>query len=149
MCITDNDASFVFSGYDAHQDLRVLTHSFPTLRSSDLVVYDDSAVEIDFIDFARLQTAGDQDSLVRAVELYRGEFLAGIEVDSEAFNEWLQQTRAWYREQVEGILTSLLALQDHAGAQDSAIRPARRILAPDPLRPPIPRCPTRAFADPR
>src|SRR3546814_3994352 len=95
---------------------------------------DDSAVEIDVVDFARLQTAGDQDSLVRAVELYRGEFLAGIEVDSEVFNEWLQQTRAWYREQVEAILARLLALQEQAGAQESAIRTARRILALDPLR---------------
>src|SRR3546814_12281295 len=95
---------------------------------------DDSAVEIDVVDFARLQTAGDQDSLVRAVELYRGEFLAGIEVDSEVFNEWLQQTRAWYREQVEAILARLLALQEQAGAQESAIRTARRILALHPLR---------------
>src|SRR3546814_6991555 len=55
-------------------------------------------------------------------------------VDSEVFNEWLQQTRAWYREQVEAILARLLALQEQAGAQESAIRTARRILALDPLR---------------
>src|SRR3546814_6029558 len=107
---------------------------------------DDSAVEIDVVDFARLQTAGDQDSLVRAVELYRGEFLAGIEVDSEVFNEWLQQTRAWYREQVEAILARLLALQEQAGAQESAIRTARRILALDPLREDMHRWLMRAFA---
>ena len=98
------------------------------------ITLDDSALEIDVADFARLQAADDQDSLVRAVELYRGEFLAGIEIDSEAFDEWLQQTRAWYRQQVEAALARLLTLQEQAGAQESAIRTARRILALDPLR---------------
>src|SRR3546814_14230940 len=30
-------ASFVFSGFGNHRDLHVLTHSFPTRRSSDLL----------------------------------------------------------------------------------------------------------------
>src|SRR3546814_19379678 len=67
-------------------------------------------------------------------------------VDSEVFNEWLQQTRAWYREQVEAILARLLALQEQAGAQESAIRTARRILALDPLREHMHRWLMRAFA---
>src|SRR3546814_11066140 len=28
---------FIFEGYSSHQDLNVLTHSFPTRRSSDLL----------------------------------------------------------------------------------------------------------------
>src|SRR3546814_10889536 len=67
-------------------------------------------------------------------------------VDSEVFNEWLQQTRAWYREQVEAILARLLALQEQAGAQESAIRTARRILALDPLREDMHRWLMSAFA---
>jgi DNA-binding SARP family transcriptional activator len=110
------------------------------------ITLDDSALEIDVADFARLQAAGDQDALARAVELYRGEFLAGIEIDSEAFNEWLQQTRAWYRQQVEAALARLLTLQEQAGAQESAIRTARRILALDPLREDMHRWLMRAFA---
>ena len=110
------------------------------------ITLDDGALEIDVVDFARLQAAGDPDSLARAVELYRGEFLAGIEIDSEAFDEWLQQTRAWYRQQVEAALIKLLTLQDQAGAQESAIRTARRILALDPLREDMHRWLMRAFA---
>ena len=110
------------------------------------VSLDESALEIDVLDFVRLQQAGDQDSLDRAVQLYGGEFLAGIEVDSEAFDEWLQQTRLWYRQQVEAILTKLLALQEQAGAQESAIRTARRIIAFDPLREDMHRWLMRAFA---
>src|SRR3546814_20144155 len=30
---------FFFQGYGAHRDLHVLTHSFPTRRSSDLTTY--------------------------------------------------------------------------------------------------------------
>lgn len=110
------------------------------------VSFDESAVEVDVIEFQRLQEAGDQDSLDRAVQLYTGEFLAGLDIGSEAFDEWLQQVRLSYRQQVEATLTRLLTLQEQAGAQESAIRTARRILALDPLREDMYRWLMRAFA---
>jgi DNA-binding SARP family transcriptional activator len=122
-------------------------HALPIVDFSRREIsLDDSALEIDVVDFARLQAAGDQDSLARAVELYRGEFLAGLEVGAEAFDDWLQQTRTWYREQVESALEKLLALQEQAGAHESAVRTAKRILALDPLREDIHRWLMRAFA---
>ena len=105
-----------------------------------------AALKIDAVDFARLREAGDPDSLEQAAELYRGEFLAGLEVESDAFEEWLQPTRAWYREQIEAVLERLLLLQERAGAHESSIRTAKRILALDPLREDMHRWLMRAFA---
>src|SRR3546814_17415105 len=36
--IVDHSSSLFFYGYDYHRDLHLLTHSFPTRRSSDLVL---------------------------------------------------------------------------------------------------------------
>src|SRR3546814_5636096 len=69
-----------------------------------------------------------------------------MEVAVYAFEDGLHQARARYREQVEAILARLLALQEQAGAQESAIRTARRILALDPLREDMHRWLMRAFA---
>lgn len=107
---------------------------------------DVTSLEVDALEFERLQEAGDQDSLARAVALYSGEFLAGLDIESEAFEEWLLPIRAWYREQMEAALDRLLVLQEQAGAQESSIRTAKRILAFDPLREDVHRWLMRAFA---
>lgn len=107
---------------------------------------DVTSLQVDALEFERLQEAGDQDSLARAVALYSGEFLAGMEIESEAFEEWLLPIRAWYHEQMEAALDKLLALQEQAGAQESSIRTARRILALDPLREDVHRWMMQAFA---
>src|SRR3546814_9531981 len=38
--------ALVFEGYGDHRDLHVLTHSFPTRRSSDLRIVDDRAIAL-------------------------------------------------------------------------------------------------------
>jgi DNA-binding SARP family transcriptional activator len=107
---------------------------------------EEGALRIDAVEFSRLREAGDPDSLAQAADYFRGEFLAGIEIESEAFDEWLQPTRAWYREQLEGVLERLLALQEQAGAYEACIRTAKRLLAVDPLREDMHRWLMRAFA---
>lgn len=103
-------------------------------------------LSIDAVEFGRLIEAGDEDSLARAAELYCGEFLAGCDVASEEFEEWLRSSRAWYREQTEAALCRLLALQEQANALDAALRTAKKILALDPLREDIHRWLMRSFA---
>lgn len=122
-------------------------HNLPILSFDRREVHlDVTSLQVDALEFERLQEAGDQDSLARAVALYSGEFLAGMEIESEAFEEWLLPIRAWYREQMEAALDKLLTLQEQAGAQESSIRTARRILALDPLREDVHRWMMQAFA---
>ncbi|WP_193370754.1 BTAD domain-containing putative transcriptional regulator [Pelagibius marinus] len=122
-------------------------HKLPILNFDRREVHlDVTSLQVDALEFERLQEAGDQDSLARAVALYSGEFLAGMEIESEAFEEWLLPIRAWYREQMEAALDRLLTLQEQAGAQESSIRTAKRILALDPLREDVHRWMMQAFA---
>ena len=75
--------------------------------------------------------------LQMAVELYRGDFLAGFTLrESESFDEWqLFQTEALRRELAEA-LERLVAALGASGAFDQAIAYARRWLALDPLHEP-------------
>ncbi|MEO3429560.1 BTAD domain-containing putative transcriptional regulator [Pelagibius sp. CAU 1746] len=122
-------------------------HNLPILSFDRREVHlDVGSLQVDALEFERLQEAGDQDSLARAVSLYSGEFLSGMEIESEAFEEWLLPIRSWYREQMEFALDRLLSLQEQAGAQESSIRTAKRILALDPLREDVHRWIMQAFA---
>jgi DNA-binding SARP family transcriptional activator len=104
-----------------------------------------TALDVDVVEFAQLVETGDMESLARAAAIYRGDFLAGFEVGSEAFDDWLQPTRAWYREQVETALSRLIDLQEKAGAAEAAIHTAKCLLAINPLREDIHRWLMRAF----
>src|SRR3546814_12749415 len=71
---------FVFECYGDHRDLHVLTHSFPTRRSSDLEVNVQSALNVPLGDTAALRGAGTvqrRDGFVRNV--YTGEDLYAYE----------------------------------------------------------------------
>jgi DNA-binding SARP family transcriptional activator/tetratricopeptide (TPR) repeat protein len=121
-------------------------HKLPILSFDRREIHlDVTSLQVDALEFERLQEAGDQDSLARAVALYSGDFLAGMEIESESFEEWLLPIRAWYREQMEAALDKLLTLQEQAGAQESSIRTAKRILALDPLREDVHRWMMQAF----
>jgi TolB-like protein len=65
--------------------------------------------------------------------LYRGEFLADFNVDSEPFQEWLTAERDRTLDLVCGVLQRLSAQEDAAGEHDAAIQAARRLVALDPL----------------
>lgn len=72
--------------------------------------------------------------LEKAAALYRGDLLAGIFVESPAFEEWLLARRAWLQQEILWVLD---ALTRHALAQannQKALHFARRQLQVRPLR---------------
>jgi len=104
-----------------------------------------SALKVDAVEFIHLVEAEDQVSLAHAAALYRGDFIDGCEVTSEAFEEWLRPTRAWYRDRAETALFRLIALQDETGNAEAAINTAKRLLTINPLREDVHRWLIRAF----
>jgi predicted ATPase/DNA-binding SARP family transcriptional activator/Tfp pilus assembly protein PilF len=73
--------------------------------------------------------------LLRAADLYRGEFLAGLVLDDcETFDEWQFMQRERLHLQAIDALTDIADFYEHAGQYDLAERFARRQLALDPLR---------------
>jgi len=110
---------------------KALPETDPPLLSAqrDSVWLNPESVQVDAVTLGRLIAAGDAKDLAHAVELYRGDFLDGLDVRDEAFEDWRRGRRQVLRAQAIQALASLVELQD--GAQ--AIATALRLLALDPL----------------
>lgn len=92
------------------------------------------SVNVDVLKFERLLSEGSIDSLAKGAELYRGDFLEGLIIRGEPFEEWLlsQRERLW-EVGVEG-LAKLLRLQMKASQIEDAIHTAVRLLSLDALQ---------------
>jgi DNA-binding SARP family transcriptional activator/TolB-like protein/Tfp pilus assembly protein PilF len=102
-----------------------LVADFANCRIQDVVV--------DLDRFERLSRSQNRPELQAAAELYRGEFLADFDIDSEPFQEWLAAERDRTLALICDILQRLTAAQDAAGEPDAAIQTGRRLVALDPL----------------
>jgi DNA-binding SARP family transcriptional activator len=100
----------------------------------DSVSLDRDQLWLDLDEFQDLAAKGDAKSLTRAVDLARGDLLAGFGLrDSEAFDDWQRGAEEQMRREVGSVLERLaeaLAPTD----VDAAISYARRWLALDPLQ---------------
>ncbi|PDV98043.1 AfsR/SARP family transcriptional regulator [Candidatus Chloroploca asiatica] len=75
------------------------------------------------------------DTLDQAIQLYRGEFMAGVAIEHElAFAEWLYERRTWYHGRVLGALDALITTATRHSAWPRAITATRKLLALDPCR---------------
>nr|MCP4300646.1 hypothetical protein [Gammaproteobacteria bacterium] len=90
-------------------------------------------IDIDALEFERLATDAEFESLSDAAALYRGEFLEGISIRDAASQEWLDSERGRFKRQYIEILTNLghtlLASHDYNGA----IRTTEHLVAEDTL----------------
>ena len=105
--------------------VRYLVADFANCRIEDAVV--------DLDRFERLSRSPQRAELQAAAELYRGEFLADFDIDSEPFQEWLAAERDRTLALICEVLQRLTAAQDAAGESDAAIQSGRRLVALDPL----------------
>ncbi len=123
----------------AQQTLRTLLHGLRrdlngqlieeghALRLSSDVAVDARAFEAGL--------AGEPESLAGALQLYRGDFLAGFTLDgAPAFEEWILIERERYRRLAVRGLTRLSAQQSAAGRYAEALASIDRALALDPLQ---------------
>ena len=90
-------------------------------------------VSVDLDRFERLARSRHRSELQAAADLYRGEFLADFELDSEPFEEWLASERDRTLAIVCDILHRLTAARDAAGEHEAAIQSGRRLVVLDPL----------------
>jgi DNA-binding SARP family transcriptional activator len=92
------------------------------------------ALEVDVVLFERLAAEGTPETLERAANLYRGEFLEGFADCGEAFEDWLLAERRRLDEALHEVLQRLLDHYVVTGGIDRAIQVALRLLALDPLQ---------------
>jgi len=112
---------------------------------SEAVALEVGAVDVDAVAFRRLAQADDMEALARAVELYRGDLLEGLAFRGALFEDWLIAERERLRELALDALAKLLAHQQRAGALESALQTALRLVALDPLQEPVHRTLMRLY----
>jgi DNA-binding SARP family transcriptional activator len=83
--------------------------------------------------FERLANSPHPSELQAAADLYRGEFLAGADIDSDPFQEWLAAERDRTLALVSDILQRLIAALSAAGEYNAAIQSGYRLVVLDPL----------------
>ncbi len=93
-----------------------------------------STLDVDVVEFETLIRRGTPSALDRAIGLYRGDLLDGMDIDEEPFEEWLRTERARLREVIVNVLARLLEHHSRAGSTEPAIGAATRLLALDPFR---------------
>jgi DNA-binding SARP family transcriptional activator len=112
----------------------------------DAVALEPGSVHIDVARFERRIAEGTTDALEEAVDLYRGDFLEGFDLEESGFEEWMRTERERLRGVMRGALARLLERHTEAGHLDRALEVARRLLALDPLDEPTHRALMRLHA---
>jgi DNA-binding SARP family transcriptional activator len=130
------------------QTLRTTLHGLRKALGGALVIEEDTLslspeTWVDVREFAGLtqeqkgrgRTGASAEQLTAALELYRGEFLAGFSLPEPAsFDDWAATEREHYRRLVVRGLTTLSQLQEAAGDYGVALDTLERALAFDPLQ---------------
>jgi DNA-binding SARP family transcriptional activator len=106
----------------------------PLALDGEAVALDPKAVTVDVEEFERCAAEATPAALARAVALYQGDFLDGFAVSEPPFEDWLLGHRERLRDVALRSLAGLLACEQAAGATDSAVRTALRLLELDPLQ---------------
>lgn len=100
----------------------------------DTIALAPSAVETDAVLFERLVSDGSPSALEQATVLYRGDFLEGLDVKEEMFEDWLMTQRERLHELALDASAKLIAHQLENNLDEAAIQTALRLLGLDPLQ---------------
>src|SRR6266446_2635230 len=97
------------------------------------IVLDAAAFDVDALAFRRLAAQPGRSELEAAANLYAGELLDGLEIDSEEFESWRRAEATRYRDQAVDVLTRLMTQLAESGDSERAIATGLRILRLEPL----------------
>jgi len=96
------------------------------------VKLDAACVRVDAVEFGRLLEEGTPAAIDKAVGLYRGDLLEGIEIPDAGFEEWLLMERQRLRHLAAEALAAALLRATAARERDHAAALARQLLLLDP-----------------
>src|SRR5205823_3056793 len=89
--------------------------------------------DVDILAFRRLAAQWGRSELEEAANLCSGEFLDGLDIDSEEFESWRRAEGARCRDQAVDVLNRLLTQLCECGESERAIETGLRILRLEPL----------------
>ena len=108
--------------------------ALPIVAEGDSLRFDATRITIDVCEFEQALRSREPEQLERALALYRGELLEGLNLQGEPLEEWLTGERRRLRAAAIEGLSKLLAHQLTSGAHDEATQTALRLLTIDPLQ---------------
>jgi DNA-binding SARP family transcriptional activator/pimeloyl-ACP methyl ester carboxylesterase len=117
----------------------------PLSVDHDLLGIEPGRIATDVGEFNDALVDSSMASLKRAVALYRGHLLEGLNAKSDLFEEWLLGERTRLRAAATSAFHLLLKQLQAAGAREEAIAVALRLLAIDPLQEEIDRALMRLY----
>ena len=97
------------------------------------IVLDATAFEVDALAFRRLAAQSGRSELEAAAALCSGEFLDGLDIDSEEFESWRRAEATRYRDQTVEALNRLMTQLAENGEPERAMEMGERILRLEPL----------------
>src|SRR5262249_6903498 len=122
-------------------------HPSPFLVDGETVALDPAAVTIDVHEFQKRAAEATPSASAEASALYQGDFLEGLVVQEQPFEDWLLGHRERLHELAVKSLPGLLRHQRTAGSADLAIQSALRLLELDPLQEPVHRVLMQLYVD--
>jgi DNA-binding SARP family transcriptional activator len=127
---------------------KVLGNTEPPVlvTEGDAISLSRDSVSVDTVEFQKHVNAGTEEALEQAAELYVGDFLEGMNVAEEPFEDWLLNERERLHELAQEALAKLLSLYSKNGRPELAVRAAGRLLSLDPLQEAVHRALMRLYA---
>ncbi len=104
------------------------------VEEGDFLSVDPALMRVDVAEFEKLVAAATDDSLTRAIEIYRGDFMEGFELNEERFDQWVIAERDRLHRMALRAHLQLMEAQARIGALDAAIATAQQSLRVDPIQ---------------
>jgi DNA-binding SARP family transcriptional activator len=104
------------------------------IEEGDFLSVDPTLVHVDAAEFEKLAATGTDETLAKAVALYRGDLLEGFELDEERFDQWVIAERDRLHRLALRAHAQLMESQTRRGDRDGAIATAQQSLRVDPLQ---------------
>ena len=138
-------AAFLWGGCTDQQARQSLRQALALLRkdlgSTHLLATDTEVVRlqpgvwsVDARDFDALTKSSDPNDLDRAARLFGGEFLSGLNIEEEGFEEWVREQRQRMQLAAARLCETFAARPDLVIDTAQALNVAEQLLAIDPLR---------------
>jgi DNA-binding SARP family transcriptional activator len=104
------------------------------IEEADFLGVDGNDVVADVAEFETLLATGTEESLAKAIAIYRGDFLDGFTITEEKFDQWVLGERDRLHRAALRAHTYLLELQQKRDALDDAVATAQSALRIDPMQ---------------
>src|SRR5690242_730617 len=99
-----------------------------------MVRLDPAYWSIDARDFGALARSASEDDLARAAQLLSGDFLTGLNIDEESFEEWIAEQRTRLQMAASQLCETFVKQPDLVRDKDLALAAVDQLTALDPLR---------------